>query len=64
MPTDQRNKKAEIIKAATKAVAAARSRWLKQLLGWPLRDGPLVGRLTKAEVAALRKAAQQGKLFC
>jgi hypothetical protein len=33
------------------------------VLDWPLKDGPLADRLTKAEIAALRRAAEQGKLF-
>jgi hypothetical protein len=64
MLTDREKRKAEISEAATKAVVVARARWLKQLLDWPLRDGPLVNRLTKAEITALEKAAKQGELFC
>ena len=64
MPTVRGSKKAAGEKVASTAVTLARARWLKQLLNWPLEDGPLAGLLTKAEVAALGKAAKEGKLFC
>jgi hypothetical protein len=63
MPTVRENKRV-VLERAAKVVTATRARWLKQLLNWPLEDGLLANRLTKAEIAALGKAAKQGKLFC
>ena len=63
MPTKRETNKLEIQRNAAKTVAAARKHWLGQLLKWPLKNGPLADRLTKGEIAALRKAASQGKLF-
>jgi hypothetical protein len=48
---------------AEKLVLDLRKHWLGQLLNWPLKDGPLADRLTKGEIAALKKAANQGKRF-
>ena len=53
----------EAARKAAKMVLALRKHWLNQVLDWPLKDGPLADRLTKAEIAALRRAAEQGKLF-
>ena len=63
MPTDREIRKLEITRESKKLVTAARSRWLKQALSWPLKGGPLADRLTKAEAADLAKAAKKGKLF-
>lgn len=63
MPADRKANKLATGREAAKIVLAVRRHWLKQLLDWPLKDGPLAGRLTKAEIASLGKAAEQGKLF-
>jgi hypothetical protein len=63
MPKNPRISRDELKRQSEIMVTALRAHWLKQLLDWPLKDGPLGDRLTKAEVAALRKAAKQGKLF-
>jgi hypothetical protein len=63
MPAKREINRLEIQRKATKMVLALRKHWLKQLLNWPLKDGPLAERLTKAEIAALSRAAEQGKLF-
>jgi hypothetical protein len=63
MLTDRQNKRLELQRESEKMVAVLRAHWLKQVLNWPLKAGPLADRLTKAEVAALKKAAKQGKLF-
>lgn len=64
MLTDREKRKLKIARESKKIVTAARSRWLEQVLSWPLKGGPLADRLTKAEAAVLVKAAKQGKLFC
>jgi hypothetical protein len=64
MPKNREINRVSIKRKATIMVTALRAHWLKQLLDWPLKDGPLADRLTKAEVAALSNAAKQGKLFC
>jgi hypothetical protein len=64
MLTEREKRKVALERAVKKQVTSLRSRWLKQVLGWPLKGGPLTERLTKAEAAALAKAAKQGKLFC
>jgi hypothetical protein len=63
MPADRKINRLGIEREAAKTVLVLRKRWLKQLLDWPLKDGPLAGRLIKAEIASLGKAAKQGKLF-
>lgn len=63
MPTAREINKRIVQEKAEILITALRAHWLKQLLHWPLKDGPLVDRLTKAEVASLRKAAKQGQLF-
>jgi hypothetical protein len=63
MPTKREINRLETQRKAAKMVLALRKHWLKQVLDWPLKDGPLADRLTKAEIAALSKAAKQGKLF-
>jgi hypothetical protein len=63
MPKKGKANSLEAQRKAAKMVTALRKHWLNQVLDWPLKDGPLAGRLTNAEVAALRRAAEQGKLF-
>lgn len=63
MPTEREANKLTIREYAEKTVLALRQHWLKQVLDWPLQDGPLAGRLTKAELTSLRRAAKLGKLF-
>jgi hypothetical protein len=63
MPKKGEANKFEAERKAAKMVLALRKHWLNQVLDWPLKDGPLADRLTKAEIAALRRAAEQGKLF-
>jgi hypothetical protein len=63
MPKKGEANKLEAVRKAAKMVLALRKHWLNQVLDWPLKDGPLADRLTKAEIAALRRAAEQGKLF-
>jgi hypothetical protein len=63
MQTKREINKLEIKRQAEKTVSAARKHWLEQLLNWPLKDGPLANRLTKAEITNLGKAARAGKLF-
>ena len=63
MVTNQRISRDELMRQSVIKVTALRAHWLKQLLDWPLKDGSLADRLTKAEIAALRKAAKEGKLF-
>lgn len=63
MPTKREINRLELQRQSAKLVTALRAHWLKQVLSWPLKDGTLADRLTKAEIAALSKAAKQGKLF-
>lgn len=63
MPTERDLRNAELKKRSEDMVAALRATWLTQVLGWPLTGGPLIGRVTEAEVEVLREAAQQGKIF-
>jgi hypothetical protein len=63
MPKKREINKLEAQRQAEKMILALRAHWIKQVLDWPLKGGPLADRLTKAENAKLRKAAEQGKLF-
>jgi hypothetical protein len=63
MPTKLRADKVKLIKEVESTVRGARLHWLQQLLDWPLDTDSLAGRLTEAEVAVLRKAAEDGMLF-
>lgn len=63
MPTNRRADKAKLTQKAQITVRTARLHWLQQLLDWPLEAGSLASRLTEAEVAALRRGAEEGKLF-
>ena len=63
MTTNRKANREKLLQETQKMVTALRAHWLQQLLDWPLRNGSIAGRLTKAEVATLRKAAKQGKLF-
>lgn len=62
MPTDRRAVKAKGMEEAGRVVRAARLHWPQQLLDWPLEAGSLANRLTEAEIAALRKAADFAEL--
>lgn len=63
MPADHRSVKAKRLGEAGGIVSAARLHWLQQLLDWPLEAGVLANHLTEAEIAALRKAVEEGQLF-
>lgn len=63
MPMRREENKREANRKVAKMVMALRKHWLEQVLDWPLKDGSLADRLTKTEVAALRRAAGRGKLF-
>jgi len=63
MATKRQIDKLEIQRQAEKVVLRARKLWLKQVLNWPLKNGPLADRCTKAEIAALKKAAEKGNIF-
>lgn len=63
MPTERQAKKNERMAQAKRIVKASRLHWLQQLLDWPLEAGSLGSRLNESEVAVLRKAAEDGKLF-
>lgn len=63
MPTSRRADKAKRMQEAQRIARAARLHWLQQLLEWPLEAGSLASRLTETEVAALRRGAEEGKLF-
>ena len=63
MPTNRQANRDKIMQETQIKVTALRVHWLQQLLDWPLEDGSVGSRLTKAEVAVLRRAAEQGKLF-
>lgn len=63
MPTNRRADKAKRMEQAQITARAARLHWVQQLLDWPLEAGSLASRLTEAEVAALRRGAEEGKLF-
>ena len=63
MPTERRITKLEMEQKAKEAASAIRMGWLKQLLDWPLEDGPLASRFTEAEIVALKDAVKQNRLF-
>lgn len=63
MPEDRRAVKAKRTEEAGRIVKATTLHWLQQLLDWPLEAGSLANRLSEAEVAALRKAVEEGQLF-
>jgi hypothetical protein len=63
MPADRQALKNKRMEAAKRIVRASRLHWLQQILDWPLETGSIAGRLSETEIAALRKAAENGKLF-
>jgi hypothetical protein len=63
MATNRKVDRERLLQETRIMVTALRVHWLQQLLDWPLRNGSIAGRLTKAEAATLRKAAKQSKLF-
>lgn len=63
MPTERQAQKSKRMEEAKRIVRASRLHWLQQILDWPLEAGSIAGRLNESEVAVLRKAAEDGKLF-
>lgn len=63
MSTERQARKNESMEQAERIVRASRLHWLQQLLDWPLEAGSIASRLNESEVAVLRKAAEDGKLF-
>lgn len=63
MPTGRQAKKNERMELAKRMVKDSRLHWLQQLLDWPLEAGSIGSRLNESEIAALRKAAEDGKIF-